>query len=188
MPRYYRRRYRTIVRAPKKKWCSNMREIELPVTNTDTTVTSVSNYMMLAENKSEISAPTPIVVKTGNFKLQADFYINFTGTSTSQQIAANAQLYIIYVPEGMTVNTYTAASNIVKNHPEWIMAWRYFDVKQGPINVNTLADGGKISMTSRLKRNLNSGDAIYAVLLVQSLPSLVNMSVRGMCQFWSCAN
>lgn len=190
MARYYRRRYRTIVRAPKKKWCSNIKNVSFNKQNTGSSAGNIVDQMVLAHNSTEINTPTPIIVKTGNFKLQADFHVYYSTTITDFATQAYARLFIIYIPEGVMPSspTYLNMSPIITSHPEWILAWKYFDVTQGAISPNTVADGTKISMSSRLKRNLNTGDSIYAVFLMDSLPAGATVTVRGMCQFWTCAN
>ena len=67
MARYYRRRYtRTIVRAPKKKWCSNILDINLRTDGagvTNPVATLSSSFVNLAENKTEANSPTPFLFK-----------------------------------------------------------------------------------------------------------------------------
>ena len=106
MARYYRRR-RTIVRAPKKKWGSNMVGIDMNVTNSGQTIDSGFRAVTLAANKTETTAPTPVIVKTGNFKIQGDLYYTGTGQSIGHP---SATLYIVFVPQGMEPTIPAAAT------------------------------------------------------------------------------
>lgn len=183
MARYYRGRTRTIVRAPKKKWGSNMIGVDLLVSNTEQATSNGYHAVTLAANKSEVNAPTPVIVKTGNFKLQGD--LRYVGSGSGAG-ASNATLYIVFVPQGMEPTNYVSATALVNNHPEWIMAWRYLE---SSIVVGTqVVDTNRFSVSSRLKRNLNSGDSIFAILVVSNLPPGHQCGVQGMCQFWTCAN
>ena len=185
MARYYRRRYRTIIRAPKKKWCSNLKDINLQASVPSSGSTStVHDQVLLAQNKSESTTPTPVVIKTGNFKLQADAHsigVSVLGTNT-----IHATLYIMYVPEGMLPLTTTGMQLLIDNHPEWIMAWRVLE--GGLTSTSGDYDSTRFTVSSRLKRNLNSGDSVYGIVIANDVNPNVTFIVRGKCQFWTCAN
>lgn len=184
MARYYRRRYtRTIARAPKKKWASCYKNI-----STDLEYGGSGDfyaYKELAENSTESTSPTPVIVKTGNFKMQFDMYLNVGAAGT-----VTARAYIFYVPEGYFSGTIlsTTLSDIVTKHPEWIIAWRQLDF--GNANASGSVDTSVVRMSSRLKRNLNSGDKIYfAVFGTGNFTGVASKGVlNGGCQFWTCAN
>ena len=185
MPRYYRRRYRTIVRAPKKKWGSNLIAVDMSVVNpSGSTADRGYHVITLAANKTETNAPTPVVIKTGNFKLQADYWT--INQSTTLPTGPEVKCFIVFVPQGMEPTNYASAAGLINNHPEWIMAWKVVD--SGSVNANTSVDFNKFSMSSRLKRNLNSGDSVMCLLLVEGISPQTTVSVKGLCQFWTCAN
>ena len=187
MARYYRRRYtRTIVRAPRKKWCSNMLDINISASSInqgtqEQPVWTLSSGTDLAVNKTESTAPSPVVVKTGNFKLQADFVgNNFTSGS-------DMTMCICYVPEGVTPIGAASIKDLMIKHPEWIIAWKKVDLDIDSNGAVTATN--KITLSSRLKRNLNSGDKISMFLFSTSgCTSSSMLIIRGMCQFWTCAN
>ena len=182
MARYYRRRYTRVVK-PKKKWGSNMIGVEMNVVNSGQTITGGYHAVTLATNKTETTSPTPVIVKTGNFKVQGDLHYTGSGTSVGHP---SAMLYVVFVPQGMEPTTYAAASSLIANHPEWILAWRFLE--SNIVNAAGIVDTNRFSFSSRLKRNLNSGDSILAILLVGSLGVGQTCTVNGMCQFWTCAN
>lgn len=123
MARYYRRRYtRTIVRAPKKKWCSNMLPVDFNVNaiNEGTQEQprwTLSSGTTLAENKTESTSPTPVVVKTGNFRAQFDLATATVG------LGSDMTVYIIYCPEGVNPSGGFALKDFMMKHPEWVIAW-----------------------------------------------------------------
>lgn len=174
----YRRYRRTIIRAPKKKWASNISTVNA-TTETAGSSTQVAS-VRLVNNAAQGSNPTPVIVKCGNFKIQGDVY-----SQMSQAGTASVSLYVIYIPEGITLPDYTSALNLIRAHPEWIMAWRF-------INSNFVSAAGSdnsesFSFSSRLKRNLNSGDSVYLVCLASGV-GLSTAYLNAMCQFWTCAN
>lgn len=186
MARYYRKRSYTRVVRPKKKWATNI----VNLFNNDATFGTDGTFIipkLIASNKKEDTAPSPVIIKTGNFKVQFDLTVNVGAAGV---VAATA--YIIFIPEGYVTDTasVTAAqwSTIIESHPEWLLLWRELDLSNA--NAAGSVDTSIIRASSRLKRNLNSGDKIYFVLLgsgdftgVQTRASL-----RGACQYWTCAN
>lgn len=199
MARYYRRRYTRVVK-PKKKWASNLARIFIDSSGLDSATIATTRYgniETLCLNSIQSGTPTPIILKAGNFKVQCDAHI---GTSASAVI--RTMIYIMYLPEGVytpSTNTdpstaygqnYDRLSDLVDKHPEWILAWKQF----GTDIISTSANLERVSFSSRLKRNLNSGDKIAAVILAnvdtnQITGSPINrVLVNGTCQFWTCAN
>lgn len=173
MARYYRRRYtRTLVR-PKKKWASNI------ITWNNSQVDTL--FINIVANKAQTPAPTPTVIKTGNFKISCDLVLNgATGTHNP-----TCTIFIIYVPEGWT-QTYAAYVDLVEKHPEWILA-----CKSSGGSITTSQTGAysvdSINLSSRMKRNLNSGDSI-GLLIMSNITSSNAARITGVCRWWTCAN
>lgn len=186
MARYYRRRTYTRVVKPKKKWASNYSVLSGDITYGGSS--SFFYFIDLAKNSTESSNPTPVVVKTGNFRVQFDLTLN-VGTSG----AVSARAYIIYVPQGWNFGSsnellYTGFTQIVEQHPEWIMMWRQLDF--GNANAQGSVDTSVVRMSSRMKRNLNSGDKVMFLLLGTGAFEGVQQRgvIQGACQYWTCAN
>lgn len=184
MPRYYRRRYTRVVK-PKKKWATNI--VEIDCNSNDATLGGVGtkNVWMLkkiCENSVGGATPTPVIVKTGNFKLQFDATF---GLSVGAPLQFSG--YLIYVPEG-TFPSYSVDyfKQFVQKHPEWILCWKYGSYDYVTSGANGNIDSIKVS--SRLKRNLNSGDAICFFGMATSTQNIDSAGGHGMCQFWTCAN
>lgn len=179
MARRYYRRSRTIVRAPRKKWASNMK---IRYLTTDEPVS------ILAENSSTNSTPTPIILKVGNFKVQGDVSLNMS-TGHPGVLAPSVIVIVFYLPEGVSVSGTTAAT-VVSQHPEWIMAWKQLDLGVAVPNTSGYLAGGSFSVSSRLKRNLNSGDKVCIACLTDITGTGGTIAVKVNCtsQFWTCAN
>lgn len=135
----YYRPYRCTY-GPKAHWASNLKQGLLG-----------SSGDVLVENATQFSTPTPVIVKTGNFKVQGDITVNVTNAGS-----VNVNVFLMYIPEGIST-TMTGLEPALQNHPEWIIGWTSIDT---PIVSTGVAAGNKFSITSRLKRNLNSGDKI----------------------------
>lgn len=164
--RYFRRYVRV---APKKKWASNI------LYGTVTT----SNYATVCENSSQTSTPTPVIVKCGNFKVQGDCMYQVAGSSNPRPV--NMNFFLLFVPEGVT-----PGDALIGAHPEWIIGWKKVDVGAITNVTETQTATSTFSLTTRLKRNLNSGDRIVAIL--QSGDSAMGGQCVFTCQFWTCAN
>ena len=181
MPRYYRRRYTRVVK-PKKKWASNIYPLS-------TESISIGNWQYidkttLVENSIQSGAPTPVILKAGNFKTQLDFTYILNGSS-SLEISA----FIIYIPEGTEPTTYSDAQILVQRHPEWIMAWKYASMDYATSNVSSGTE--TINFSTRMKRNLNSGDKVMLLIMACTSSSNVNITafrMGGLSQYWTCAN
>lgn len=172
--RYYRRR--TVTVRPKKKWATNL---------TQGNISSASGgtpYATLVQNTAQTSSPTPIIIKCGNFKIQGDVSVAFNTSRTSSPWIA---LLVFFLPEGTTLNGDTANA-IVENHPEWILAWKQLDVTLSTTSASQIFAASGFSFSSRLKRNLNSGDKICMGFTNddgQAFPT-----IKFTAQYWTCAN
>lgn len=186
MARYYRRRTYTRVVRPKKKWASCY-----TVLSGNISINSSQQFFYNRElciNSTESGTPTPVIIKTGNFRVQFDLTLNVGASG-----AVSARAYIIYVPQGWEFGStaeqmYTSYDQIVRQHPEWIMTWRQLDF--GNANAAGSVDTSVVRMSSRMKRNLNSGDRVIFLLLGNGAFENVQTQgvVQGACQYWTCAN
>lgn len=161
--RYFRRYVRV---APKKKWASNIVQGSV----------STNNYANIVQNSTQSSSPTPVIVKCGNFKVQGDVMYNTTGGSSN--VLANLNFFLIFVPEGIT-----PADGLIGAHPEWVIGWRTIDVGVVRSTSETAVAAATFTFSTRLKRNLNSGDRVVAIL--QSGDSRLSAQCVFTCQYWT---
>lgn len=171
--RYYRRR--TVVRAPKKKWASNMQIGSL--------ASGSETAKVLVENSVQTATPTPIILKVGNIKLQGD--VNIINTTSSILSNPSFVVMVFYLPEGIALSAATA-NTVASQHPEWIMAWKMIDTAS--VTAAAAVASPSFSVSSRLKRNLNSGDRICLGYMTDIASGSANIRVNYTAQYWTCAN
>ena len=153
MARYRSRLRKTVYVKPKKRWATNIMSFNKNFEGGDGLFAATQ---VLVENSTQNSSPTPTIVKTGNFKIQGDC----TVTSSSSNAVIGISMYVIYVPEGITITSPTSAQNLINAHPEWILSWKFVAANRLS---GTSDNVDAFSFSSRLKRNLNSGDTIQLI-------------------------
>lgn len=140
----------------------------------------------LVSNSLQTATPTPVILKAGNFKIQGDFTVSTVSGSLS--LGMGLLLYVLYLPE-VVEGVITDYMEVISNHPEWIMCWKALDLNLYASS-SVAAAGGAFSFSSRLKRNLNSGDQIALVCCVTNAGATPDFNLRLTygAQFWTCAN
>ena len=127
----------------KQKWAPYMKEIQ-PVTVPIPASGTNYAFATIVANSSETSTPTPTIIKVKHLKATFD-------TTAGTSVLTNGFVCFLYVPQGMTIN---AGTPIL--HPEWIMAWRGFELEYQSNSVL----GKQVQLSSNMSRNLNSGDSV----------------------------
>ena len=164
------------------------------------------------------SANIKKLISNGNAQGNSDFYTTIdlclnpvqTDTTVSQQytvknvefsfeieLGVNANDienlcgYILYVPQGY----YVSSDSIITNHPEWIMAMRYYGSASSDISMissNNLTGSGYskvFKIKTRLARRLQTGDKIlFLVTGTNQNSNVVDVAVRGIARWWTKAN
>ena len=186
--RYYRSRVRYI--RPKKKWATNIKRGEVTRTFESTTGVLVEE---LVSNSTQSNTPTPVIVKTGNFKVSLDASL-MTTSDVDFQGPNSFTAYVVFVPQGvfpplLTTIAPSTVNGLLNDHPEYIMAWRKLDTNA--VSSNRLLESSQVTFSSRLKRNLNSGDRVCLVLVSEvgyALGTSPNLMCSYVAQYWTCAN
>lgn len=168
MARYYkyRRYYKKIY--PRKRWASNIKSDTLPVVLTTDDLIAFKSFS-LCENSEQTSTPTPVILKFGRLKLKGD--IRFSQTNVAQ--FTSAMVYVVFVPQGNTLT-----SLLISQHPEYLLGW----------TACSLDTGSSFSLTTTLKRNLNSGDSIQVLFSISAtqMPSQnINYNFFYTAQYWT---
>ena len=168
MPRYYkyRRYYKRMY--PKKKWASNIIQRNTLVTLANS-VTAADAHETICLNAPQSGTPTPTLLKFGRLKVKGDIRTDLNSSANY----VSGVMYVVYAPQGMTVDNL-----LIQNHPEYILGWTQI----------SLDSGNSFSFSSALKRNLNSGDSISIVFLVNSVNSVAqtrNFNFYYTVQFWT---
>lgn len=171
MVRYarYKRYYKKVY--PRKRWASNIKYDSIPL-NINTTDVSASQSIIICENSTAISTPTPTILRFARFRMKGD--IRTTATNASNVTSASA--FILFVPEGMD-----AGISLLEKHPEYILGW----------TTMSMDSGNSFSITSPLKRNLNSGDSIQVLFTIdtsQSPSANVQYNIYYTVQYWTATS
>ena len=161
----YRKNYR------KQKWASVITEIngDLLAINGNSNNGWVIPLCSNAANTT--TAPTATIIKTGNFKVSFEVE---TGAGNYQAVTGRA--FIVFIPQGIN-----ATVDWAMLHPEYVMGWRSIQV------------GGStsaVTISSKLKRNLNSGDKVSLIVQVwnyqtysEQAPNPVYVKLVGACSY-----
>lgn len=176
MPRRYYTRYRPRAYVKRRKWSPTL--LQNNFTLTAASGTTAFQTSVLCANSSNQGSTTPVstIIKVKNFKIVLDI------TSTSNQLRNNFYA-IMFIPQGFQVT-----SNTPQEHPEWIMVWRTIDMTS---TASTASGTGiqNYQMSSRLTRNLNSGDSVVLYhSAINPSDSAVSSSTAFFCSFVTCNN
>lgn len=123
------------------------------------------------------------IITVKNPELSIEFEAN-------NSLIESCTAYIMFIPEG-----YTTTLDTPTQHPEWIMAYKYFgspnydtSITQSSSQTNNSKYVNKIK--TRLSRRLNTGDRI--ILLVEgtntSTQTAYEMRYQGLIRWWTKAN
>lgn len=159
---FYTARRRTV------KWSPHLLEQQLSITANPG---DFGSYQLLAKNTSDNTTPTPSVIKVKNFKVSID-----TTLPTVDISLMYFNAYVIFIPEGVTITPDTP-----KQHPEWILAWK-------SINNVMHTQRDCTVLTSRLARNLNSGDAVYVLFTGNKAGSTATITLNVVSSYVTRAN
>ncbi len=169
MPRYYKYRRSYVKRVyPRKRWASNIFTKNMLLT-IDSGSKSTWASTVLCDNATQNNTPTPVLVKFGRCKIKGDIR---TDVASNNNFVSGI-MYIVYYPEG-----FTNGPDLITQHPEYIIGWTQI----------SLDSGNTFSFSSTLKRNLNSGDKILALFVVDSVNSTSsarNFNLYFTAQFWT---
>lgn len=156
--RYYRSR-RTV---PRQKWLTNMCDVRIETGSDSTVIGSGVTVLFTADiitNESNQNGTT-----NGNAGLTSNATILKTGRWKCKGVitgiyATNYIIGMMYVPEGYNTNETSGiiSQSVVYRHPEWVLAWKRVDYTDA-------SQSNEFSLSSRLKRNLNSGDKVVFLL------------------------
>lgn len=187
MPRRYYRRTRVV--RPKKKWASGIKTINYTIRPDATNVQTRIPWTPLVTNSVQSSAPTPVIVKAGNFKVNADVHIVVNAPPEGSTNVLHFVAFVVFLPEGIAPADNTQFGTLITAHPEYIIGWRQIDAEMMDMgSQGKLLNTQRVTFSSRLKRNLNSGDQIVFGILDQSSQLAAAIVVSLTCQYWTCSN
>lgn len=141
---------------PRKRWASN-------IASNNTTVhvaigqSGGNNTYTVCTNSAQNATPTPVLIKFGRLKISGD--IRFVDDNNAYANSSSCILYVMFVPQGSILN-----SDLIQQHPEYLLGWTTI----------SMDSASAFSLTSSLKRNLNSGDSIQLYFGVNVNGTVVN--------------
>ena len=155
MPRYYkyRRSYRRMY--PRKRWATNIGSLNTRVAFSSGQTSSVGSTLV-CRNSNQTANPTPVLLKFGRCKCKIDVQPITIPTDSVNSLSLVA--YLTFVPQGVNMGNSQPAYDLIKNHPEYIMGWQQI----------SLDSPSSMTISSKLKRNLNSGDGIYLIFVAET--------------------
>ncbi|AJD07484.1 putative capsid protein [Odonata-associated circular virus-14] len=158
-------------RRSNKKWSPVLIQESVSYSLGGTSV-KLSSVPLCTNSNNTSLAPTATIIKAGNFKVVVDVNI-------SDSFTGSGRMYVMFVPQGYDLANATSA--FPGQHPEWIMCWRGFEPGHNGLQA--------VSMQSKLKRNLNSGDQIVLVIVANNLSGVAStVSLTVSCSYVCCAN
>lgn len=185
----YKRYYRRYVRAAKKKWASNTMEIQIATTTVNSSSFTAIGQIIL-QNGDRVNAAAAGLKSTAQILKSSRFRFRGVIVDTTTVTGVSLLYFITYVPEGgNALFTGNGALTDLGNfgfytHPEWVMAW-------GRKDFIGSSQSNELSLTTKLKRNLNSGDAILfiACWIDRNTTSSASVpSIQGTVSYMCCAN
>lgn len=153
MPRRYTKRT-VIIRKPKVKWSPHMEAYndELLITGKLESVPIV-----IAANNTDSHIPTVPVIQVTRINVQAQL-------GSGNMAGLDWYAYLVFVPENTTLSTTNEWLSFIFAHPEYLMARKIVESSNAVTNTSIT-----LNMSTRLRRNLNSGDQIQLLLVARSI-------------------
>lgn len=151
--------------------------MSIPAASSSSPSTAFVTTVLCANSANQgTNTPVSTIIKVKNVKVVLDII------STNVSIRNNFYA-IMFIPQG-----FTPTVNTPQEHPEWIMVWRSVDTTT--TGSTTAQNIPNVQMSSRLTRNLNSGDSIvlYQTAINPSTGGPVTISTAFYVSFVTCNN
>lgn len=175
------RKHTRVYKRAKTRWAPHLEAFTITGTNGNAG-SSIAVAKQLAISSADNAVPTPGIIKTGRYKLEYELMLDLSTWAAGVRIPTDFMfsIYTIYVPQGWPITVgATAADNVsrfnqfttlIQSHPEWILGYKTISVPEewyrgdAGIAYGHFTSGRQV-LSSKLKRNLNSGDSVFCVLL-----------------------
>lgn len=159
MPRRYTTKRTVIIRKPKIKWSPHMEAY------TDELLMSSdlqSVPITIAKNNTDSHIPSVPVLQVTRINVQAQ-------VGSGNLAGLDWFAYLVFVPETMDTPLTDTGKWLayVYAHPEYLMARKIIESSNAVTNTSIA-----LRMTTRLKRNLNSGDQIVLLLVARAIGTI----------------
>lgn len=169
--RYYKKYY-----YKKGKWSPNIYTI-----GSSGLVAQTGNFYISQELAKNPVQTTTTISQSYTVK---NVELNFELAGDSQQNISGVVVYIMYAPQGITVN-----SSYANNHPEYIMAYRFLGKPNYLTTTSQNPGRNSIKVKSRLSRKLQTGDSIVLLIVGENTGNQgTAMQLSGVFRWWTKAN
>lgn len=140
-------------------------------------------YQNLTSNpaQSDDSVSIKYTVKNINLQLELESNEGFAGT------VENLQAYVMFIPQGfIPTGTPGAYADVPFQHPEWIMAHRFYGSAQLDASTHGFPP---VRLRSRLARKLDTGDRVVVIILGNNTGTTSQtLDYRGLVKYNTKAN
>jgi hypothetical protein len=178
-------RYRKYTRRHRRDWSTRLQNFsgsQLATAGSDYVI-----YYNLCTNPAQSSDSVSNKYTVKNIKCELVVQSNKENQSSARLYLDNFQGYIMFVPQGyIPTGVPSAYQTLPFDHPEWIMAYRYFGTP--------VSDGFEyyppLRLSSRLSRKLDTGDRVVLILLGQNSHSTNTATIEytGLVKYNTKAN
>lgn len=180
-----RRRYRRYSRRRTGKYSPNITRLG-PNSYNIQPQTRDFQIVTLVENEGYNASRGNNILRVKNVELNVQFETANVAAAYNIESCCG---YILFIPEGYSINIDTPIQ-----HPEWIMAYKFFgspDPELGSITEPQVVSPQRVQrITSRLSRNLNTGDRIVFLAEATNVNenNAYGVQFQGLCRWWTKAN
>lgn len=172
-----RRRYRRY-RRRRAKWSSNIQRFR------DTRITEATlpfnEFIELATCPAQSNSLVSQIYTFKNVEVTMQIEVP---TTTGFSVIEGLTAYVMYLPE-----KFDPYYDLPKDHPEWIMAYRYLGSPEQEV-AGATGIRNPLRFKTRLARKMNTGDRI--ILLIQGIntgTATQAIDVDGLVRWWTKAN
>lgn len=181
-----RRRYRRYFRRRRKIWSSRLQNFDgsqLAGVNSAYII-----YQNLCTNPAQNTDTVSNKYTVKNIHCQIELEVDKAVANNPG--VENLQAYIMFIPQGyIPTGVPGAYADVPFQHPEWIMAYRFYGSPNPNLNATT-PGFPPVRLYSRLARKLDTGDRVVLIVLGQNNDSASSHTLyyRGLVKYNTKAN
>jgi len=183
-----RRRYRRYYRRRGKKWSTRLNNFS------GAQSAAASGTFVIYQNLCQNPAQSVDTISQLYTVKNIDCSIELSAGGTS--VIENLQAYVMYIPQGyIPTGVPSAYANAPFEHPEWIMAHRYYGSPQveyqGTQNLSANTPGfPPLKLRTRMARKLDTGDRVIVIILGSntSASASAELTYSGLVKYNTKAN
>lgn len=169
-------------RRAKGRWSSNIKSISNSIITADTGEFFATNILCQNPVQNNQTVSQQYTVK--NVEISFQLETSSDAASTAKYNIESLICYIMYVPQGMTVDV-----NYPSYHPEYIMAMRFLGSPDFENSSSSSIPGrNPLRVKTRLARRLQTGDSVILFIGGNNIGANTNLNFHGILRWWTKAN